>query len=237
MRKKKLILTQRDKLIIDALEKQDFCLYKDIEQRFFSSRYAAYLRLNNLKKHSYIVIEYFNDLCIQKNLDSSALNFIGKNRKYICLNEKHKILRRKISRWKIYHQLLLFSVKERLENLLNTTATFENQVRDLKRTLYDRTFEPYPDFYLKGENFKLAVELELHTKSQNRYSLKMSEYGNSSFTHVLYVVANNKKTNRLIEAFRHKKYVATSHYINIEEVLSYRYGKLPLLEWLKKRTK
>ena len=109
----------------------------------------------------------------EKTSDNSCLNFIRMNRKDICLDEKDKMLRRKISKWKIRHQLLLFSLKDGLEKLLNVTAIFENQVKDLKHTLYDRTFEPLPDFYLKGEGYKLAVELELNLKSQGRYFLKI----------------------------------------------------------------
>ena len=230
-------LTKRDILIIETLKNQDFCLYKDIENNFFSSKYSAYNRLNELRKNNYILIKSFNHLCLTKNLDSSSLNLIGNNRKYISLPEKHKILTRNPSLWKINHQLLLLSLKIRLENLLNTSAIYENQIRDLKYSLYDRTFEPLPDFYFQGESFKLAVELELHLKSKNRYSLKMSEYRKSSYSHVLYVVTNNKKTNRLIRAFRYQKYVAIAHYINLEKIVSYRYGNQPLLEWLKKRTK
>ena len=115
-------LTLRDKLIIETLKNQDFCFYKDIEKSFFSSKYSAYNRLKDLKKQGYIAIEPFNLLYLQKDLDSSCLNFIGMNRKYICLHEKEKILRRKISKWKIRHQLLLFSLKDRLEKFLNVTA-------------------------------------------------------------------------------------------------------------------
>ena len=117
------------------------------------------------------------------------------------------------------------------------TALLENRVKDLKNTLYDRTFEPLPDFYLKGEGYKLAVELELHLKSQSRYSFKMSEYKKSNYSHVLYVVTNGKKITRLIKDFRYYKYVGIVHYTNLKEIISYRYGNMSLLEWLTKRTK
>ena len=232
-----MVLTIRDKLIIETLKNQDFCFYKDIENDFFSSKYSAYKRLNELKKHGYILIEPFKFLYLQKNLDNSCLNFIGMNRKYICLDEKDKILRRKISKWKIRHQLLLFSLKDGLEKLLNVTAIFENQVKDLKHTLYDRTFGPLPDFYLKGKDYKLAIELELHLKSKSRYSLKMSEYRKSNYSHVLYVVTHAKKITRLVRAFRYYRYVGIVHYAKPEDVISYWYGNIPLSEWLKKRTK
>ena len=111
------------------------------------------------------------------------------------------------------------------------------KLKILKHTLYDRAFEPLPDFYLKGEDFKLAVELELHLKSKKRYSFKMSEYRKSSYSHVLYVVTNGKKITRLVRAFRYYKYVGIVHYAKPENVISYRYGNIPLSEWLKKRTK
>lgn len=232
-----MVLTVRDTLIIETLKNQDFCFYKDIENHFFSSKYSAYKRLNELQKNNYILIKPLQHLYLEKNIDSSLMNLIGNNRKYICLGEEYKIFRRIPSLWKINHQLLLFSLRKRLENILKIQAIFENQIRDSKRTLYDRTFEPFPDFYFQGENFKLAVELELSLKSQRRYSLKMSEYRKSSYSHVLYVITNNKKTSRLIETFHYQKYIAIAHYLNLEKVVSYRYGNLSLLEWLKKRTK
>ena len=230
-------LTVRDNLIIETLKNQDFCFYKDIERHFFSSPYSAYKRLNELHKGNYILIKTLKHLYLKKNIDSSLMNLIGNNRKYICLGEKFKIFRRTPSLWKINHQLLLFSLRKRLESILNIQAVFENQIRDSKRTLYDRTFEPFPDFYFQGEDFKLAVELELSLKSQKRYFLKMSEYRKSSYSHVLYVITDNKKTSRLVETFHYQKYIAIAHYLNLEKVISYRYGNLSLMEWLKKRTK
>lgn len=115
---------------------------------------------------------------------------------------------------------------------------FENQIRDLKNTLHNGNYvEPLPDFYLKGENFKLAIELELNVKTRSRYFSKIAEYRRSRFTHVLYVVAHIKKVQRLIKTFQSRKYIAITHYSKLEKVISHRYGNLPLLEWLEKRTK
>ena len=111
------------------------------------------------------------------------------------------------------------------------------KIKNLKNTFYDRTFEPLPDFYFKGEDFKLAVELEISLKSQGRYFLKMGEYRKSSFTHVLYIVTHSKKITRLIKTFQYEKHIAMAHYIKPEEVICYRYGELSLEEWLGKRTK
>ena len=232
-----MILTKRDERIIETLKEQDFCFYKDIEKSFFPSKYSAYKRLNNLEKHGYISIKPLRILYLAKDLDSSCLNFIGIHRKYICLDEKDDLLRRKISKWKIRHQLLLFSLKNRLERVVNETGCFENKLKDLRHTLYDRTFEPLPDFYFKGEDYKLAVELELHLKSKNRYALKMSEYRKSSYSHVLYVVANAKKITSLVRAFRYHKYIGITHYTKPEEIVSYWHGNISLCEWVKKRTK
>ena len=232
-----MVLTKRDELIIETLKEQDFCFYKDIEKSFFASKYSAYKRLNDLEKNGYISIKPFKLLYLEKDLDSSCLNFIGVHRKYICLNPKDELLRRKISKWKIKHQLLLFSLKNRLEKLLNATGVFENKLKDLKYTLHDRAFEPIPDFYFKQKDYKMAVELELHLKSKNRYSLKVSEYRKSSYSHILYVVANAKKISNLVKAFRYYKYIGITHYAKPEEVISYWYGNISLSNWLKKKTK
>ncbi|MCY4512803.1 MAG: hypothetical protein OXB86_03860 [Bdellovibrionales bacterium] len=233
----KVRLTGRDKLIIDLLQKQDFCFYSDIKKKFFSSDASACNRLSKLKKKGYIKIEPLDFSRLRRDIDASSIGLIGRNLKIIRLSNKSHFVTRHPSTWKKTHQLLLFSVKERLEDLLQTEAIFENQIRDLKETLYTGKYQPLPDFYLKGEDFKLAVELELHLKTQGRYFLKMAEYSKSSFTHVLYVTTYLKKMNRLIKTFRYKRYIAISHYANVEEVISHRYGKLPLSEWLKRRTK
>ena len=230
-------LTERDKLIIDILQNQDFCFYKDIKKRFFSSDSSACNRLSKLKKQGHILIEPLSSLKLKKNLDNPSLGLVGRNLKVISLSDKCTLIKRKFSSWKKTHQLLLFSVKERLENLLQTEVVFENQIRDLKNTLFNGKYEPLPDFYLQGDSFKLAVELELNIKSRNLYFLKMAEYRNSRFTHVLYVAAHIKKMQRLIRTFQSRKYIAIAHYSKLNEVISHRYGKLSLLEWLKRRTK
>ena len=230
-------LTERDKLIIDILKEQDFCFYNDIKNKFFSSDFSASHRLTCLKENGYIFIESLSPVDFKKNLDNSSIETIGKKYKIISLADKNKYLRRTVSPWKKTHQLLLFSLREQLKKILGVSPVFESWIKDSKYTLYDRTFEPFPDFYLKGEDYKLAIELELHLKSKNRYSLKMSEYRKSSYSHVLYVVTNGKKITSLVRAFRYYKYVGIAHYAKPEDVISYRYGNIPLSKWLKKRTK
>ncbi|MDE0092497.1 MAG: winged helix-turn-helix domain-containing protein, partial [Oligoflexia bacterium] len=52
-----MILTERDNLIINILQQQDFCFYKDIANKFFSSEPSASLRLKKLKEKGFIRIE------------------------------------------------------------------------------------------------------------------------------------------------------------------------------------
>ena len=232
-----MILTERDKQIIAILQQQDFCFYRDITKTFFSSDTSASIRLKKLKEQGWITIEPIFSPKFKKIMDNSSMPFIGNNKKVVRLNNKFKILKRKASRWKIKHQLLLFSLKERLEKLLGKEAIFENDIRDLKETMYNGKWEPLPDFYFKGENYRLAVELELHIKSRGRYYLKTSEYRNSRFTHVLYFVTNIKKMDSLLKAFKFYKYLGIAHYGRVDELICHRYGKLSLFEWLKKPTK
>ena len=232
-----MVLTQRDKLIIETLKEQDFCFYSDIKNKFFSSDFSASHRLTSLKENGYIFIESLSSADFKKDLDSLSIETIGKKYKIISLADKGQSLRRNTSSWKKTHQLLLFSLKEQLKKLLGVSPLFDSQLKDSKNTLYDRAFEPLPDFYIKGKDYKLAVELELHLKGKSRYSLKVSEYRKSSYSHVLYVVANAKKITNLVRTFRYYKYIGITHYSKPEEVISYWYGKISLSDWLKKRTK
>ena len=164
------------------------------------------------------------------------MHLIGQNKKIVRLNSKHKIIKRPVSRWKIKRQVVLFSLKERLENFLGQRAVFKNEI-SVKPTFYNGDYEPLPDFYLKGRNYNLAVELDLHLKRNSRYHLKIAEYGKSRFTHVLYFVTNIKKMNSLIRTFNYRKYVGIAHYTNEQEIFCYRYGVIALDEWLKKSVK
>ena len=232
-----MILTERDNLIISLLQQQDFCFYKDIEKNFFPSSATASLRLKKLQQQGLINIESIYSPSFNKVMDKASIPFIGNNKKVVCLNSKFKILKRKTSKWKIKHQLLLFSLKERLEELLNKKALFENDIKDLRETLYNRKWEPLPDLYIKGDDYKLAIELELHIKSKGRYFLKTSEYRKSHFTHVLYFVTNIKKMDYFIRSFKSYRYIGIAHYGRVDELISFWYGKLSLLEWLKKSIK
>ncbi|MDE0092371.1 MAG: hypothetical protein OXN83_03685 [Oligoflexia bacterium] len=224
-------LTKRDKLIISALKNQEFCFYKDITNKFFPSKSSASQSLKRLVSAQYIAFEPLEKF--KKNiLDDLALSFFSDNQFVIRLGDKYKKFIRKPSEWKKRHQVLLFSVKERLEELLGVPAFFDNNIRDLKYTLYDRSGEPLPDLFLRGEDYKLAIELELHIKTKKRYELKKSSYNRSSFTHVLYVVPNANKITRLIKNFKYYSFFGLSHYANLNKVSSFRYGQISLKEWL-----
>ena len=165
---------------------------------------------------------------MKRALDNLSIGLVGRNLKIISLSEKCYLQKRTPSVWKKRHQLLLFSIREKLEKILGVEAIFENQIRDVKETLHNGDFEPLPDFYLKGEGYKLAVELELSLKSQGRYFLKLSEYKNSRFTHVLYVSTHIKSLQRLLRTFRHRRYIGITHFSEVETVTSHRYGKQSL---------
>ena len=232
-----MILTKRDKLIISAVKEQDFCFYNDIKNKFFPSAVSASHRLNHLKESGYICIDNLSSVDFKKKLDSSSIETLGKRYKVISLPEESHCLRRRVSSWKKTHQLLLFSLKESLRKFLGVEPLFDTRLKDSRYTFYDRGFEPLPDLYVHGKDYKLAVELELNLKSKKRYSLKMSDYRKSSYSHVLYVVTEAKKITNLIRHFKHYKYAGIAHYAGLTELVSYRYGNIALLEWLKKRTK
>lgn len=231
-------LRKRDKLIIETLINQDYCFYKDISRKFYPSDSSASHGLKRLIKGGFISVEPVEKVKREGSLDDLSFNFLRNNKKALLLGDKYQVLRAKVSPWKKTHQLLLFSLKERLEKLLKTRAVFENQIRDLKETLYNGKYEPVPDLYFKGKDFKLAIELELNIKAKRRYFLKMSEYRNSSYSHVLYVTANGKKMDRLIKNFSYGKYIAIAHYLRLEEeIYSKSYGRMKLPEFLNKKVK
>lgn len=99
------------------------------------------------------------------NIDDESLHLIENNKKIIKLNNKHKIMKRKISQSRIKRQLILFSLKERLENFLNQKAVFEHEII-VKPTFYNGDYEPFPELYIQGEGYKLAIELDLHLKKK-----------------------------------------------------------------------
>ena len=229
-------LTIRDKLIIETLQHQEFCFYKDICKNFFPSKSSASQSLKRLMKSGHIILEPARNLN-SRSFDDLSLSLFVNNHFIVRLGERYKLIKRETGSWKKRHQVLLFSVKERLEKLLREPAIFEIQIRELRNTLHNGRDEPLPDFYLKGKNYKLAVELELNLKSQDRYFRKMIDYKNSRFTHVLYIATHIKSLQRLSGIFRYRKYIAVSHYSNVTEIISHRYGRQPLSCWLKEETK
>ena len=92
-----MILTERDNRIIRLLQKQDFCFYKDIANKFFTSELSASLRLKKLKEKGVIRIESIYSSSFNKIMDTSSLLFIGGNKKVIRLNNKYKVIKRKPS--------------------------------------------------------------------------------------------------------------------------------------------
>ena len=228
------MITERDKLIIDFLQGQDFCFYKDITKRFFPSEVAACNRLKKLSNKGWITIESIRSTNLSDIMDDNcSLHLIGQNKKIVRLNSKHKIIKRPVSRWQIKRQVVLFSLKERLENFLGQRAVFKNEI-SVKPTFYNGDYEPLPDFYIKGENYKLAVELDLHLRRNSFYHLKMSQYEGSSFTHVLYFITNNRRMTSFVKDFKSRKYIAIAHYSNVKELISHRYGIISLDKWLEK---
>ena len=229
-------LSERDKAVMNHIRKQDFCFYKDVLTKFFPSYASGSRRLNQLSKSGYLTIEHFKWKSLLKVLDEKSLALIKKSNKIVYLKKSHlsNFEYIHLSRIKINHQVLLFSLKEQLEKILLLSARFDNEIKENRLTLESGDHEPYPDLFFKGRGFKLAVELELNIKSQNRYDLKFIDYSNSSFSHVLYVVGNLKKKDKLLEYFAYKEKIGISHYGEPETVFAYSFGKIPLWEWLNK---
>lgn len=230
------MITRRDEQIISFLQNWDFCLYKDITKKFFPSEVAACNRLKKLRDSGWITIEPIHSFYSSRNINAFSLHLMGDNKKIVRLNNKHRIIKKKTSKWKFEKRLILLSLKERLENFLGQKAIFKDEVF-VRPTFYNGDYEPLPDFYIKGEGYKLAVELDLHKQKNIFYRLKLSEYKESSFTHVLYFITNNKRMTSFVKDFRSKWYIAIAHYNDIKELISYRYGNISLDEWLEKRVK
>ena len=228
------MITRRDRQIFFLLEEQYFCLYKDITKKFFPSEVAACNRLKKLRDKGWITIEPIRSSHFLKFMDDCSFHLIGDNKKIVRLNNKHKLLKKKVTQWRIKHQFVLFSLKERLEKLLGQKAVFEHELY-VKPTFYNGDYEPLPDFYMEGESYKLAVELDLHLQRNSRYRLKMTEYEKSSFTHVLYFVTNIKKMNSFIRDFKYKRYVGIAHYFDERNLISHICGPISLDEWLKQK--
>ena len=227
------MITIRDRQIIGFLQAWGFCLYKDITKKFFPSEVAACNRLKKLSDKGWITIEPIRSFYLSRNINESSLHLMGDNKKIVKLNNKHKIIKRKPSLWKLEQQLILLSMKDRLESALGQTAVFKDEVT-IRPTFYNGDYEPLPDFYIKGENYKLAVELDLHLRRNSRYHLKMAQYEGSSFTHVLYFITNNRRMTSFVRDFRCRRHVAIAHYSDVKELICYRYGIISLDEWLEK---
>ncbi|MDE0118804.1 MAG: hypothetical protein OXM55_02205 [Bdellovibrionales bacterium] len=227
------MITGRDRRIINFLQDRDFCLYKDITTKFFPSEVSACNRLKKLSDRGWITIEPIQHFYLSKDIKLLSLHLMGDNKKIVRLNRKHKIIKRGVSCWKTEQQLILFSLKERLENILGHRADLNmRSLRDLHFTM--GTMSLCLIFILKVKVISWPVELNLHLRRNSRYNLKMSQYEGSSQSYVLYIVTNAKKITRFIKNFRSYKYVGIAHYFDVQKLISYWYGEISLCEWLKK---
>ena len=114
-------LNLRDKLIIETLRNQDFCFYKDICKSFFPSKSSASQSLKRLVDSGHIILEPVERF-EGDTFDDLSVSLFAKNHFTIRLGERYRLEKRIPSVWKKKHQLLLFSVKERLEKLLGVDA-------------------------------------------------------------------------------------------------------------------
>ena len=107
----------------------------------------------------------------------------------------------------IYHDLLVSEICYELLKLdcFNETI-IEHKIHNKKEFL--KITGPIPDAILKGEirkqNFRIALELELHQKSKDRIFSKASQYMVGNFDYVIYIFNQKAVFNNYLEMLREK---------------------------------
>ncbi len=225
-----MILSEKEKDIIHFVGNQEFCFLSDIRKKFFRSDSACSQKISKLRNNDFLSMIRVNQTKLK-----SLFSQIPSNRKIIYLNKKglrkiHK--KRRPSFYKATHQVLLFQVKEKLERLLEQKGLYENELKNLKGTIYESFEEPYPDFVIKGDSYKLAVELELNLKSLDRYEKKIASYLRSSYTHILYIVLKKKMKDSLLQVFEYQDSFAVTYYNYLKQPYSRYHGNFNLKEWV-----
>jgi DNA-binding MarR family transcriptional regulator len=160
---------------------------------------------------------YNNFTKIIKRLESKKLieSYSPSNtkKKYLYLTEVGEKLISKENRFcrpsqnSIYHDLLISDLCfEFLKFDCFEEAILEHKVHNKKEFL--KTSGPIPDAILKGkvekQNFRIALELELHQKGKDRVFEKVTQYLASNYDYIIYLFNQKNVSNNYIEMLDEK---------------------------------
>ncbi|MCB0415200.1 MAG: replication-relaxation family protein [Bdellovibrionales bacterium] len=206
-------ISQRDLNLLFDIYENVFLAFYQIHERHFRHRAkpTVYNRLSKLMRGGFLQPLRVNlnayhhggfDIGVIYQITPKALSVI---RNYtICDTFDKGILQ--LNRANLYHDLVLTDVILKLKNHFPTC-----KIKNAKLQKFDpKDASRLPDAILNcpHSNSKVAIELELTAKSENRYQEIIHQYRvHSDFSHVLYVVGKENlflKMGGLITGFKNR---------------------------------
>jgi len=240
-------LTDRDWGLLAYLEEQGFATQDQLSKEFFNSKVTCRLRLGKLGEHGYIERTTLPEALRIQRLNSKSAIFphilnlnVSRNTPLYYINRSYskgfgksrKLFKPNL----VIHQLILNEVRSFLDKTLSPKWLLNDpRLALLSDIQYGRNREIIPDLSYEWDEHKVAIELERTCKSAHRYSLKLHEFRDSIYSHVIYYYTRETILKSLIRRSERNRQVAFAHYKAPNELYSPAFGVLTLNEFIEKR--
>lgn len=194
-----MILQPRDTLLLENLKKYGVLSTPQVIKHHFQSiaKTTALRRLRLLEQGTFIR----RSVPLDDGTSTWTLGLKGK--RLFAVEESMQFSNRNT----IYHDVLLNDIRMKLESMglgLDWTPEYHLKSHAFKDYKYRHAKERLiPDGVLiepiKGEEVKIAIELELTRKSEARYKFIFREYRDLHFDHVWYFVKSFKDMDAIVK--------------------------------------
>ena len=236
-------LVDRDYEIIGFLRDQGWVLGHQLADRFFSSRQAGSNRLRLLAQSGVVEWMELNRFREKYWHERAVLSVIGdldgRSRVYRLSDEFARSVGRRWQRtasdFMVAHQVLLSSVRERLEAEFPTCRITVEPSESLKLSL-EGEVRAIPDLVADIDGFQLAVELERKArrglgKRNGAYDDRFQNLA-TNYDAVLYVIEKEEQFTQLAKRAQGLRRVGFSSILNLNEVFRCDRKVVPLVSFV-----
>lgn len=234
-------LTKRDLLLVEFLANQGFATFSQIQKHYFPDKHSTSRRLSILTEHKIVKKQSINDI-----FDHSGRYFpvilqmkISPKQSIYSLGDAMTRTHAKaLSMQKanmLLHQLFLNNVlmfiKKEFPSDVNILT--EQEIKEQAADNLGRK-KLAPDLSVEMGRTKIAVELERTIKSKTRYQNKIYQFDRTIYSHIWFVVLNDKHLRLLRKKIPSDYKYGFSHIRDLETVISREFGTFNIMDWVDK---
>ena len=234
-------LTKRDLKLIEFLANQGFATFAQIQKHYFPDKYSTSRRLGILNENKIVKKQSINDIfkqsgrffpCLLQMKISSKQSIYSLGDVMIRTHAKSLSMQKANM---LLHQLFLNNV------LMFIKGEFPNDVKILtEQEIKEQATDNFgrkklaPDLSVEMGRTKIAVELERTIKSKTRYQNKIYQFDRTIYSHVWFIVLDDKHLGLLRKKIPSDYKYGFSHIKDLNTVISREFGTLDLLDWVTK---